>query len=334
MRKNTLIYGGGAIGSYLAACLIKSNHNIFFLCRGKTYEFIMKNGLSIKVYNNSYLKKKFYLKNNKHFKIIDNLNKIKIKKIDNIFITTSINENLKKTLNNIEKYIGSKTLIIPPCTAIPFWWHKCLNLKLQDKIERKMSPIFVKNLKRKNLVGMTMWLSGKIESLGNIRISHIQRGFPIKEVFIEKSHLVNALRKDLKKITLSPKVKNIYSEIFIKSINSLAFNMIALKYYQSNYELNKNIKAKKEVMKILHEGDKILKKNKIKVYQSPSSRIIQTLKSRKHTMSMLTSLKSNKKIELKNLWLSFKNLKDDLQIKMEKTEMTYKYLEKKLNEFI
>ncbi len=334
MRKNTLIYGGGAIGSFLAACLIKSNHNIFFLCRGKTYKFIKKNGLNIKVYNNSSLKKKFNLKNNKYFQIIDSVNKIKIKKINNIFITTSINENLNKIFKNIEKYVGPKTLIIPPCTAIPFWWHKCLSSRLQYKIEKKMSPILVKNLKRRNLVGMTMWLSGKIESLGNVRINHIQRGFPIKEVFKEKSNLVDALRKDLKKTTLSPNVKNIFSEIFIKSINSLAFNMIALKYHQNNYELNKNIKAKKEIMKILQEGDKILKKYKIKIYQSPSSRIIQTLKSSKHTMSMLYALKNKKKIELKNLWLSFKNLKDNLQLNMEKTETTYKYLEKKINEFI
>ncbi len=334
MRKNTLIYGGGAIGSFLAACLIKSNHNIIFLCRGKTYKFITKNGLNIKVYNNSSLKKKFYLKSNKSFQIINKIDKIKIKKIDNIFITTSINENIIKILNKTEKYIGPKTLIVPPCTAIPFWWHKCLSSNLQQKIEKKMSPILLKNLKRKNLVGMTMWLSGKIESPGNIRINHIQRGFPIKEVFKEKSHLVDALREDLKKTTLSPKVKNIYSEIFIKSINSLAFNMIALKYFQNNYELNKNIKAKKEVIKILREGDEVLKKFKIKVYQSPSSRVIQTLRSSKHTMSMLNALKNNKKIELKNLWLSFKNLKDNLQFKMEKTERTYRFLEKKLDEFI
>tara|TARA_B100001057_G_scaffold501220_1_gene622142 strand:+ start:7006 stop:8010 length:1005 start_codon:yes stop_codon:yes gene_type:complete len=334
VRKNTLIYGGGAIGSFLAACLIKSNHNIIFLCRGKTYKFITKNGLNIKVYNNSSLKKKFYLKSNKSFQIINKIDKIKIKKIDNIFITTSINENIIKILNKTEKYIGPKTLIVPPCTAIPFWWHKCLSSNLQQKIEKKMSPILLKNLKRKNLVGMTMWLSGKIESPGNIRINHIQRGFPIKEVFKEKSHLVDALREDLKKTTLSPKVKNIYSEIFIKSINSLAFNMIALKYFQNNYELNKNIKAKKEVIKILREGDEVLKKFKIKVYQSPSSRVIQTLRSSKHTMSMLNALKNNKKIELKNLWLSFKNLKDNLQFKMEKTERTYRFLEKKLDEFI
>ena len=118
-----------------------------------------------------------------------------------------------------------------------------------------------------------MWLSGKIEKPGYVKINHIQRGFPIKEVFIEKKHQVNQLRNDLKKVTKSPRVKNIFSEIFIKSINSLAFNMIALKYEQNNFELSKNNPAKMEIIRILKEGDKILTKNNIRVYQSPYSRV-------------------------------------------------------------
>ena len=59
MKKNTLIYGGGAIGSFLAICLTKSKHNVCFLCRGKTYKQIISSGLSVKIYNNSLLKQKF-----------------------------------------------------------------------------------------------------------------------------------------------------------------------------------------------------------------------------------------------------------------------------------
>ena len=173
-----------------------------------------------------------------------------------------------------------------------------LKKTLQIKIFNSLGSVFKKNIKRKNLVGMTMWLSGKIEKPGFVKIAHIQRGF-IKEVFPERKRQVNQLRKDLKKSTKSPLVKNIFSEVFIKSINSLAFNMIALKYKQNNSELNKNHKAKKETINMLREGDKILKNNNIKIYQSPKSRVIQTLKSSKHTMSMLHAYQTKKEIELK-----------------------------------
>ena len=334
MKKNTLIYGGGAIGSFLGACFNKANHKVYFLCRGKIYNYIKFKGLKINVYNNSSLKKKYFLKDTQNFIIINSLNKIKIKKFDNIFITTKINENLKKIFFNIEKFISDRTIIVTPCTSIPFWWYKSLKSPIQKKIEKNMYLLYLRNIKRKNLVGMTMWLSGKIEKPGNVRISHIQRGFPIKEAFKEKKNQIDSLRKDIKKTTLSPKIKNIFSEIFIKSINSLAFNMIALKYEQNNFELNKNLKAKKEIIEILNEGDRILKMNNIKIYQSPISRVIQTLKSKKHTMSMLYALQNKKKIELKYLWSSFKYLKNYLKFNMKKTDKIYKYLEKKLDGII
>lgn len=330
MKKKTLIYGGGAIGSYLGACLLKSNHQIYFLTRNKNYEYIKNNGLSIKVFNNNILQKKFILKNNKNFVVINDLKKIKKTPFDNIFITTKINESLDKIFLHIEKFINKETIIITPCTSIPFWWHKCLKKNIQSKIDNSLKLLFKKNIERKNLVGMTMWLSGNIEKPGFVKISHIQRGFPIKEAFSERKKQVNQLRKDLKKNTKSPSVKNIFSEIFIKSINSLAFNMIALKYQQNNFELNKNYKAKTEIINILKEGDKILKDNDIKIYQSPQSRVIQTLKSKKHTMSMLHAYQNNKKIELKYLWESFLNLKKFLKFNMSNTETVYKFLKKKI----
>ena len=333
IKQNTLIYGGGAIGSFLAACLLKANHKIFFLCRNKNYKIIKLKGLEIKVYNNSILKRKITLNNSKNFTVIKNLKEIKKHKINNIFITTKINQNLKKIFHNIEPFINKKTLIVTPCTSIPFWWHKCLSVDIQKKIDKNLYYLYLKNLEKKNLVGMTMWLSGKIEKPGKVIISHVQRGFPIKEVFKERKSQVDELRKDLIKTTLSPKIKNIFSEIFIKSLNSFAFNVIALKYEQNNRQLRENRKAINEVSSILEEGDKILKINKIKIFQSPKSRIVQTLKSKNHTMSMLNAYKNNKEIELKFLWLSFKKLADILKYKMKIADQTYKHVSKKINEY-
>ena len=307
MKNITLIYGGGAIGSFVANCLIYSNHKVFFLCRGENYKTIKNKGLDLKIFNNNKLLRKFNLKDEGDFKVINNLKIIKGLKFDNIFITTKINENLKKIFYNIEPFINQKTLIVTPCTAIPFWWFLCLkkSFKVDKKIIKRLDPIFKKNLNRKNLVGMTMWLSGKLYNPGKVAIKHIQRGLPMKEVHSSRRNQVNKLRKDISRICISPIVKNIYSEIFNKSINSLAFNVVALKYKQNNKHLSKNPKAKNEILKILKEGDLILKKNKIKIYQSPKSRIKQTLKSTKHTMSMLYAFKNKKKNRAKRTLVKF-----------------------------
>ena len=172
-----------------------------------------------------------------------------------------------------------------------------------------------------------MWLSGKIVKPGFVKISHIQRGFPIKEVYSIKKRNVNNLRNDIQKVCRSPKVQNIFSEIFIKSLNSLAFNLIALKYKQNNYELSKNKKAQKDIINILNEGDYILQYNNIKVPQSPISRIKQTLSSNKHTMSMLNSVKI-KKTELKLLWESFEKICETLKHEMIITKKNLMFVKK------
>ena len=102
----------------------------------------------------------------------------------------------------------------------------------------------------------------------------------IKEVFADRKEQVDLLRKDLRKTTKSPLVKNIFSEIFIKSLNSLVFNMAALKYKQNNSELDKTMLQRKKLLKCYMKVITILRKNNIKIYQSPESRVIQTLKSK------------------------------------------------------
>ena len=84
-----------------------------------------------------------------------------------------------------------------------------------------------------------MWLSAKRVRKGTFRLNHAQRGFPIKEVYKINKSRKDFLRNLIKKTIISPKVKNIYYEIFTKSINSFAFNLIALLYNQNNYMLNK-----------------------------------------------------------------------------------------------
>ena len=81
----------------------------------------------------------------------------------------------------------------------------------------------------------------------------------------------------------------------IKSLNALAFNLVALKTSQNNRELFENKQSIKDITAIMREGDKFLKKKKLKIPQSIKSRINQTLSSTEHTMSMLTDHLNGKK---------------------------------------
>ena len=78
--KKTLIFGGGAIGSFLAYCLHSSKHKIYFLCRKKHYQICKEKGLKIKVYRNYSLVGSSTIKPNKNFVVINDLKKVKKKK--------------------------------------------------------------------------------------------------------------------------------------------------------------------------------------------------------------------------------------------------------------
>ena len=127
----------------------------------------------------------------------------------------------------------------------------------------------------------------------------------------------------------SPQVNNIYSEIFSKSLNALAFNMVALYFQQTNNEIQKNKKAIKMLENIMIEGETITKQLEIKLSQNYKQRIKQTLSSSIHTMSMLNDYKNGKKIELKYLWNSFNLLTKITSIKMPYTKNIYINLKKK-----
>ena len=300
---NILIYGGGAIGSHIAYCLYSSENKISLISRGEHYLNIKKNGINLNIFDNEILVKKSNLKENSNIKFFQNIEALEEKKFDYIFITVKLKDYKHEEIKKINSLINSDTAIIPPCTCLPDWWfHKVFN-----KNENLSKEFFIiKN--EENVIGMTMWLSSVIEKPGNINVKHIQRGYPLKELNDKMKPKADALRNMMKKKCISPKVENIFSEIYGKVINSFAFNLVALDTELNNFDLKNNSDALNSIKNIMKEFDHIMTFLKIPLFQSIDERINQTLQSTKHTMSMLTDYKRNKKIEINYSWINLKLL--------------------------
>ena len=326
-----LIYGAGAIGCHIAYCMYQSGHEVVMVTRGKHYSSIKKKGLHIQICNNENLIIDKILKEDSRFIFLDSLNKITEKNFDYLFITVKLNDYNSQTLKNISSYAQENTAVIPPCTKIPFWWL----YNLQDLNNKKFNNTEIdletsKFFKKENIIGMTMWLSSVIESPGKVIVKHVQRGYPLKEVFPSMREKANKLRESFRPHCLSPKVDNIKSELYIKSINSLAFNLVALETEFNNLQLKKDNNSIKIIKKIMEEGEEIPKRLNLKISQTIDERIKQTLSSTSHTMSMLNDYKIGKKPEIDHLWLSFKDLIKILDINMKFTESIYSKIEKKI----
>ena len=240
-----------------------------------------------------------------------------------IFLTNKLNSKNDSNIKKISKLIKKNTMVIPQCTNIPFWIDSKIyqnkNLKRKD-----INLLYKRKIPEKNIIGMTTWLSGLIEKPGVIRIKHIQRGYPMKEVNKKGLQSCNHLRKSIRKYCISPKVKNLKSEMFIKSINALSFNMVALKNNQNNLQLKKDKNSINEITNIMREGDEFLKKKKIPIIQYIKDRISQTLSSNQHIMSMLGDFRKGKKIELEYIWSTYFNLMTQNNINIKFSQIIYK----------
>jgi len=300
---NILIFGAGAIGAHLAYCLKEKKNNIILVSKNKYIKKLKIDGVNLSIYSNDILKKKILLKENKNLKFendISNIPKSFFKKDNAVFVTVKLKDFTLKIIKKIIKITNKNSLIVLPCTYLPPWWFNGVFIK--NKKKNKIKEIKLLNKYQNNMAGMTMWLSGKIIKPGYAEIKHVQRGYPIKEIHSSKEKITSNLRNMIKRKCKSPHVKNIYSEIYIKSINSFAFNLIALDTEQNNYNLKKNKRAIISIKKIFTEFDSIISSLGIPIYQSPQSRIDQTLSSTRHTLSMLNDYNNRKKVEIPYLW--------------------------------
>lgn len=318
-----VIVGCGAIGGHIAYSLYKYGLEVNIICRDKTFNKIKKNGLHVQVNKNKKILNKETIRVNKNFRIHKSTNQLLKEKIDFVFIAVKLYHYNNSLIKKIMTLIDKDTAIIPPCTNIPLWW---INKFYSKKIKKKINKYF--NVK--NIIGMTMWLSSIKKGSDNIFVKHIQRGYPLKELDKKMISKAKILRNAFEFTSKSPKINNIYSEIFTKSLNALAFNMTALYYKQTNKKLKSNNSAIEMLNQIMIEGEKISNYLGIFHKQSYKERIKQTLSSSIHTMSMLSDYKCGKEIELKYLWRSFKLLSSLTKINMNYTNEVYKKLIKNL----
>ena len=321
---NVLVYGAGAIGCHIGYCMYATGNTVYLIARGEHYKQMKRNGMHIKICDNEVLKHEQVINDDSMFYIVSDVNKIKDVKFDYIFITVKLGDYNENALQSLYPFMGKDTAVVPPCTKLPFWWFYNLEGKSNGKIkdidfDQQLSKYFV----RENIICMTMWLSSVIESPGNVCVKHIQRGYPLKEVYPKMKDHADKLRNIFESTCKSPEVDDIRSEIYIKSINSFAFNTVALDREFNNLQLSQDEYSKDCIRRIMTEGDQILKILGLPIIQSIEDRISQTLSSTKHTLSMLNDYKNGHQIELDYLWEGFNSFCKILKMDMEFSKYMY-----------
>ncbi|CAE8706740.1 unnamed protein product, partial [Polarella glacialis] len=222
-------------------------------------------------------------------------------------------------VDGIKPLIGPNTTLLPPTTSIPHWWFHNAKGAFKDLRLKRVDPdgFLWDSLPPKQVIGFTMWLSAVQTGPGQVVLRHVQRGYPVGEIDGSSSVRVNRLADALERGGIpAPKSTGIRAEIFIKSLNSLAFNIVAVLGDAQNGVIAEVPEAVETLLAVMKECEAMATVLGFEIPQSAESRITQTLSAKMHTMSMLHDLRVGKNLELRALWNSFENLAEIIGVKL------------------
>jgi len=306
-RFSVCVVGAGAIGCHIAYVLHKAGNDVTLVARGENLKTLQSEGLRMRICGEDVPPVKI--------KATDKPDQVG--QVDYVFLTMKVSGYDSSVAEMIRPMIGDQTTILPPTTTIPYWWFYKWQGKLQNCRLSKVDPcgMLWDLMPPEKVVGFTMWLSAVQLGPGRVELRHVQRGYPLGELDGSKSRRVERLAAAFERGSIpSPRVPCIRSEIFIKSLNSLAFNVVALLGDASNGTIADAPEAVEVLHRVMKECEVLAETLGLTIGQNAESRIKQTLSARMHTMSMLHDLRIGKSLELRPLWTSFEDLASHLDI--------------------
>lgn len=300
-RFSVCIVGAGAIGCHLAYVLQKAGNDVTLIARGANLKVIQNEGLHMTICGEEIGRVRMRATDNPE----------EVGQVDYVFLTMKVSGYDTKVVDLIRPLVGEHTTILPPTTSIPYWWFHQFGGKFENCRLNRVDPggALWDMLPPQKVIGFTMWLSAVQEGPGKVVLRHVQRGYPVGELDGSRSERVDRLADALERGGIpAPRVPCIRSEIFIKSLNSLAFNVVAVLGDAQNGTIADVPEAVSTLLTVMRECEAVAEVLGINIAQSAEGRVTQTLSARMHTMSMLHDLRVGKPLELRPLWTSFKDL--------------------------
>lgn len=303
------IVGAGAIGCHIAYVLSRAGCDVTLIARGENLRALQEDGLQICLLGSC----------TERVRIRATDKPSEVGRVDYVFLTMKVCAYDSSILKFIAPLIDSATVILPPTTAIPYWFMHQMKGPLENRRLEKVDPdgSLWDGLPPQQVLGFTMWLSAVQEAPGKVALRHVQRGYPMGEIDGSRSERLEKLAAAFERGGVpAPRAACIRSEIFGKSLNSLAFNVVALLGDASNGVIAEVPEAVEVLRSVMCECEVLAHKLGLEIWQNADSRIQQTLAAKMHTMSNLHDFRLGKRLELGEIWNSMQNLAELLQVQL------------------
>ena len=284
------IFGAGAIGGYIAACLKKTDVAISLIARGPHKKAIEEKGLTL-------------IKNGKSenfkFNVTDDPKKLGVQ--DYIFISVKAHS-ISNIVDTLSPMINEQTSIISAVNGLPWWYFYKANTgtDLDNKYIESVDPNgkIWNTFKPERAIGCVVYPACEITEPGVIKHNEGER-FSLGEPDGTKSERLKKIANLLIAGGLKvPQKKNLRDEIWIKLWGNCSFNPVSALTNTTLDQIGNDKELLKLVRKMMEECQLVGEKIGVKFNVSIDDRIKGATSVIGHKPSTTQDLNAGKSLEI------------------------------------
>ncbi|KWF30823.1 ketopantoate reductase family protein [Burkholderia pseudomultivorans] len=284
------IFGGGAIGGYLAGHLARAGLcEVSVVARGSTLDAIQTHGLRVRTPDGEFVTPVRAVADARE-----------LGRQDYVFVTLKAHQ-VDAALDQIAALMDRHTVVLPPTTGIPYYFFHGAEGRFNDTRLPGIDPggRQWQAMPPQQVVGCVYWIGAHTAGPGVVVQDGEKAGCPIGELDGSLSPRVQALSEMMTASGLAAKVNtNIRSAIWVKFVNSLCWNPVALLTQATLGAMADTGDVVPIVKSMMEEADAVAAELGLHIGPESSKRIAMTLTARHHRMSMLQDLDAGRPLEL------------------------------------
>lgn len=284
------IYGAGAIGGFIAGHLATvPGVEVSVIARGAHLAAIREKGLRV-----------ITPERDQTVRIHATDNAAELGPQDYVFITLKAHQ-VTPALAAMRPLLGAETAVLPPTTGIPYWYFHGLEGPHADRRVERLDPggLQWEALDPERVIGCVYWLGAEAPAPGVARQDGGIASLPVGEPDGTRSARVLRLAEVMRQAGLHAPVRaDIRGEIWIKMINSLCWNPVAVLTMATLGEIGVRTELVALVRRMLTEAEAVATTLGATIPVPMEKRVAATIRLTGHKMSMLQDLERGRPLEI------------------------------------
>ena len=296
------IFGAGAIGGHIAGHLARAGEaEVSMVARGAALSAIRDHGLNVETPSGRFIT---------HPRATDDPAALGVQ--DYVLLTLKAHQ-LDTALPALAPLIGPQTAILPPTTGLPAAFLHGLDGRYGGQVLEPVDPggIQARTMPVDQVLGIVYWIGAHGQGPGMVRQDGPLATCMIGEFDGSASPRASRLSALMTGSGIKTPVRpDIRADIWIKFVNSLAWNPVAVLTGATNGAIAGDPAALGTVRRMMVEADAIAAALGLTITVPPEKRIAVTSSSPDHKMSMLQDLEHRRPLEIEALERSIRAVRD------------------------